>query len=209
VANIYRSTFVCTYADGTLVEPSVDYQTDLSTGDSEPSASDLAGAIWSHVGAAFKACLNSHITVQRLLLSQRVIAPAIGLVGSHEVNEAGTYTTGTIVEPFGLVAIINRHTGAASRSSRGWLRMPNPGIAADVTGNTLTSSFTSQLQALGNVLDDTVDVGGFLGIGSVHAHPVVYSRTRHKRGLTPYTFNLTGCTVNPKWHWLRSRMSTP
>lgn len=209
VAKIYRATFLCTYADGTLAEPSCDYQTDLATGDSEPSAADLAAAIWSHVSTTFLACLNSHITMQRLLLSERVLPPTIGEVGAHTVNSAGTYTTGTVTEPKGLVAILNKHTAAASRSSRGWMRMPAAGIATELSGDLVPSAFVTVLQNFGDKLDDDVDVGGFLGIGAVTAHPVVYSRTRHSRSETPYTFKLNGTTVNAKYHWLRSRMTSP
>jgi len=42
-----------------------------------------------------------------------------------------------------------------------------------------------------------------------HVNPVVYSRKRHRDGLTPYTFRVTSATVNPKSHWLRSRTSSP
>jgi hypothetical protein len=39
--------------------------------------------------------------------------------------------------------------------------------------------------------------------------PVIYSRTRHQRGQSPFTFNLSGATVKVQPTWLRSRATAP
>jgi hypothetical protein len=40
-------------------------------------------------------------------------------------------------------------------------------------------------------------------------NPVVYSRTRHLRDTSPWTFRVTNVSVNPAPHWLRSRTTSP
>jgi len=75
-----------------------------------------------------------------------------------------------------------------------------------MSGNQWTSAFKAILGTLAALLDDDMSLGS---VDPSTLHPVVYSRTRHMRGLSPYTFKVTSATVNASEHFLRSRMTSP
>ena len=206
MANIYRATFKCITDNGALVEPSLHYQTDVPLGGDEPDPSDIAAGIWGHLGSAFKACFSSHTTVQVLLVGQEVLPPDIGIAGSHDVNEVGTLSGSGDSFPDGCCPLVNLHTNVRSRSARGWLHLPPPRWADNVSNNVWSGSVVTAITAFRALLDDEIDLGSLI---ITQLNPVVYSRTRRQREETPYTFRVQSATLNPSVHWLRSRMTTP
>ena len=207
MANIYRLTFRCHYqSDGTLAEPSLHYQTDNSTGGSEPDPSDLVAWLDGYLSTPFRALLNSHVTLDELVLSQEVLKPDIGVSSSVTVNGVGSYTTGAIAVPKAAVPVIDIHTGVRSKSARGWMRPPGPGIASAFNGDSWDSSYQSAAATFCALLDDTHDFGT-ISISTLK--PVVYSPTRHKRGDDPWTFQVKSAQLNPNVRWLRSRLTSP
>jgi hypothetical protein len=206
VANIYRLQFECVHTDGTLAQPSLHYQTDVPAGGDEPDPSDVASAVWSHLGSAFKACFTSSYTVTALAALEEVLPPAIGIAGTHVVGEAGTLAGSGDSMPQGAVPLINLHTGTRSRSARGWLRLPSPRLADRVSGNVWDGTMLAATGAFCALLDDQLELGTLI---ITDLNPVVYSKTRAQREEEPFTFRVTGATTNPKVHWLRSRMTTP
>lgn len=206
VARIYRITFVCAHSNGALAEPSLHYQTDLNPLEDEPDPGDVANDIWGHFNTAFRNCLHSETTVLRIDAREEVLPPDIGAAGTHGVNLPGTGFTGTVGLPHALCAVVNRHTGVASRSARGWFHMPSPLQQTCVAGDVWGSTYETTLDALAALLDDTIAFGG---IGTGHYNPVVYSRTRHGRGLTPYAWKVTAGVKNRQPKFLRSRYTIP
>lgn len=206
MSRIYRITFKCAKSDGTLAMPSVHYKEDVPAGGANNDPSELASKVWDHVGPAFKATFSSLYTVQEVLALEEVVPPAIGVAGSHTVNEAGTLTGTGDSMPDGAVAVINVHTNTRSRSARGWFHPPSPRWADRVSGNSWDGTMLTALNALCAVLDDSISEGGTFPPTLV---PVVYSRTRAVRGQDPFAFDVTSLSVNPRVHWLKSRMSTP
>jgi hypothetical protein len=207
VSRVYRATFKCAYGDGTLVQPSLHYQTDLPTGGDEPEPNDVAAGIWTMLGTAFLGTLASPITVASIDVSEQVLPPDIGVAGSHTVGSVGTgFGTGADL-PRALVPIITLHTGISSRSARGHIFLGCPGDSTVLaTGGIWDPTPQSYFGTLAALLDNSFDLGtAFV----THVNPVIYSRTRHARSLSPYTFRVTSATAKTHATWLRSRLSTP
>ena len=186
--------------------PSLHYQTDVPLGGDEPDPSDVASAIWTHIGTAFRACFSSGVTVHTFVCAEEVLPPSIGVAGSTSVELGGTAGASGDAIPQGITPIINLHTNARSRSARGWMHLPPPPGSANINTNTFTSTHLTRMTTLCALLDDVLDLGT---VFVTHVNPVVYSRTRHANGLEPYTFQVKSATANPTPHWLRSRMTTP
>lgn len=197
---------MCTLNDGTLVEPSLHYQTDLSDLQSEPDPSDVAGEVWAHLGTQFRACFSNHCTVHELVALEETLPPAIGVAGAHSVELAGTLTGSGDQIPSGLVPLINIHTDTRSRSARGWMFMPSPKYADEVSANVWGSGFTAVVNNFTALLDDVLSIGS---INPSNINPVVYSRTRRSRAESPYTFRVISASLNPTCHWLKRRMTSP
>jgi hypothetical protein len=206
VARIYRVVLEASLSDGTLIQPSLHYQTDLSLGGSEPDPSDVAAGIWGHIGTAWLATFTAHTTVAALAALEEVIPPAIGAAGSHAVNLAGTLAGSGDQIPNGLVPVINLHTDTRSRSARGWFHNSSPRYADYVSQNVWSGGVVTAINNLCSLLEDVITIGSVI---TTDLRPGVYSRTRALRGESPDFFHLTGASLNPKCHWLRSRMSTP
>lgn len=207
MARTYRTTLRCTNGAGTLFEPTLHYQTDLTFIGDEPSPSDVAAGVNTLLGTAFRACFTSAITLHEVIVAEEVLPPAVGTGGAHTVELAGTLPAGTGNQlPDGASVVINRHTETRSRSARGWLHLPSPLWSSQLAGNVWQNSYVAICQNFADLLDNSFDLGT---VDITHVHPVVYSRTRHQRGQTPYTFRVTSATANHSYKFLRSRQSTP
>lgn len=198
---------MATISDGTLVQPNLHYQTDLSFIGDEPDPDDVAAGIWGVWGTQFLACCWSGITVHELVVTEEVLKPNIGAGGSHTVNAPGTLATGTgNSPPPGVCGVINLHTATRSRRSRGWVHGPPMAYSSFVNGKALTGAYLTALQTWAALLDNSFDLGT---VDITHVHPVVYSRTQREQALTPYTFRVTAASVNTVPKYLRSRMTAP
>lgn len=206
MARVYRATIRASYTDGTLVQPSLHYQTDVSTGGSEPDPNDVASGIWGLVGASFLAATHSLIKIHELVATEQVIPPAIGVVGVHTVELNGSFTTGAEQLPREFVPLINLHTGTSSRSARGHLFLAGPSTPSAVGVRIWTTTSLGVFQTFADTLNDSFDLGT---VSITHVNPVVYSRTRHGRGNDPFAFRVTSASAKPQPTWLRSRGSAP
>lgn len=209
VSRIYRATFRCHHPNGTLVEPSLHYQTDLLLGQSEPDPSDVAAKIWSHLGNFFPNTCPSDVTIDELIVGEEVLKPDIGVTGSVTIAQQGTFTIGTDRLPLASVAVVDLRTKTRSRSARGW-HMLAGGIPANQQNQGKwgqnNSYWTAALLPWCSVLSDSMEIGS---VNPSTIHPVIYSRTRHRQGFTPYTFRVTSAAPNPEVRWLRRRLSSP
>lgn len=206
MARVYRATFKCTYSDGTLVQPSLHYQTDLPPLGDEPNADDVASGIWSLLGTAFTNATFNAITINDLIVVEQVLSPDIGATGIHHVGTPGAFSAAAEDLPRELVGLMSIHSGTASRSARGHMFLPGTGDKAKLSGRAWTTGTLDNWNVLAALLDNSFDLGA---ITPTHVNPVVYSRTRHIRGENPYTFRVTGATVSSRPRWLRSRGTTP
>lgn len=206
MARIYRTVIQAHYLDGTLVEPSLHYQTDVPTGGDEPDPSDVAAGIWGHIGALVLACSNEQVVFDELVVSEETVPPAIGVAGAHTIGTAGTNSHGGQTLPKGLVAVLDKHTGTRSRNSRGNCRIAVPGSSEIYNAGLFSSSYLTTLANLCAVLADEIDLGSLI---ITQLNPVVFSRTRLLAAEDPVTFKVTSATANPVPHWLRSRMTNP
>jgi hypothetical protein len=146
------------------------------------------------------------ITVDALVVSEEVLPPDLGAAGVHVVGAAGTSTLSTEYLPRELVPIVNLHTDTRSRSARGHLALACPSGSSSIGVRVWTGAYLTAFQAFAAKLDDTFSLGV---VGETTVRPVVYSKTRRKRALDPYTFHVVNATVNTRPKWLRSRGTTP
>jgi hypothetical protein len=206
VARIYRTSILAHHGDGTQCVTTLHYQTDLAPLGDEPDPNDVASGVWTLLGTAYKNVCRTDVTIDTVVCAEETLPPAIGVSGAHTVNTAGLWAPGTANSPHGLVPVLNLHTGTRSRSARGWTHLPGNLSNTTYLIDTWTATVKGYYDALAALLDDTFTLGT---VPATTVRPVVYSRTRHKRAETPYTFNVTSGTTNPKVKWLRSRMSNP
>jgi len=191
-----------------LVEPSLHYQTDLATGGNEPDPDDVADGIWNTVGLAFLNCTPSRINVTELIVRSEEL-PASGVVpslGSRPVGQNGLLAVSEGDVPRELVAIVNIKSAAAFRSGRGYMTLPGPYSEQYITGRLFAGTYATNGHAFADLLDDSFSLGTFQ---PADVHPVVYSKVRRQRGLTPFTFRVTQAQFNTRPHWLRSRGTSP
>lgn len=194
------------HSNGILVQPTLHYQTDVPLSGSEPDPSDVASGIWGLIGATLRATAANDVTFTSVDVAEQLPPGQIGAAGSFAI----TTGSGTVVPnsqlPYATVPLINLHTGVASRSSRGWVHLCSPRLSTYVGNDVWTAAYLNLLTLFGATLDDSFDLGT---LQITHVNPVVYSRTRHLRGLTPFTFRVKSASANPQVRWLRSRLSSP
>jgi hypothetical protein len=208
MARIYKATFMCHDGGGILYEPGLHYQTDVPVSGSEPDPDDVADEIWNTVGLNFQQATATAIVCDELVVTEQVLPPAIGVQGAHAVAAGGLLPIGDTKLPGAMSALLSWHTAVHSRSARGHTFMPNPFNSADLKANGLWSdTFLAQLQGFANACLTEGHIGQ--DPFDTTLIPVIYSRTRHVRGQDPHTFKVTGVSVRPNPHWLRSRTTAP
>lgn len=193
------------YVDGTLAVPSLHYQTDVPPGGDEPDPDDVATGVWGVIGTTYLAACRA-FTVHQVVATEQVLPPDIPAQGLKSVEAGGTLAGSDSNLPYGLVPIVNLRTDVASRSSRGHIVLPGPVDSTSFTAGLWNTAHQTAYNALAAKLDDSFDLGTLF---ITHVNPVVYSRKRHKDGLTPYTFRVSSASLNTTPHWLRSRMTKP
>lgn len=206
MSRTYRATIKGHHSNGILVQPTLHYQTNVPLAGDEPDPGDVAGGIWGQIGATLKATAANDVTFTSVDVAEQLPPQQIGAAGSFAITSG----SGTVVPnsqlPYATVPLINLHTGVASRSSRGWVHLVSPRLSTFVGNDVWTASYLSTLGLFAATLDNGFDLGT---LQITHVNPVVYSRTRHLRGQTPYTFVVTSASVNPQVRWLRSRLTSP
>lgn len=207
MSRVYRCTFMATYADGTLVEPSLHYQSDLPPLGDEPDPDDVASGLYGLLGADYLQTLPPGVTLHDLVCTEQVIAPAIGVQGSHHVGLPGTGTAGAEDLPRELVPILNLRTDTVSRSARGHIFLCSPGDKTKLVARDWQQAYIDAVYApFAAKLSSSYDLGA---VTPTHMHPVIYSRTRHQRSEDPYTFQVVSAALKVRPTWLRSRATTP
>lgn len=207
MSKVWRLTFKCDYADGTLVEPSLHYQSDVAPLGDEPDGDSVADAVYTHLGADFLQSLPTVVTLHDLVATEQVVPPAIGAQGSHHVGLPGIGISGAQDLPRELVPLVNMRTNTVSRSARGHIFLCGPGDKSKVVDRKWTDAFIAgAYQGLVDKLDDQLTLGA---VNPTHLNPVIYSRTRHLRDQDPFTFGVVSAAVKVRPTWLRSRGTSP
>lgn len=212
MAKIYRCSYVTYDNSGTQYVNTFHYQTDLnSPDDDEPDISDVAGAVDSHLRTYYLACVPVSLTTSSLESREELPkgSPDIPSAFSISINTPGTLVNANSFLPVAQASIISIKSAAAIRSGRGYVAMPSPRDSTYMaSGGTLAQSGTywNALTAFAARLDDSLSVGT---ISPVTVWPVVYSRTRHQRGVEPWAFHVTEATPKRYPKWRRSRTTAP
>lgn len=215
MAKIYR--FELTYADldnNSLGMSTMHYQTDTSVIGSEPDVDDVLGEILEHFSSSghnlskWTSCMYDSTKLTRAVAREEV-EPGSGdipAIAEETLTLTGTLgTPGSNQAPPGLALWIALKTGNASRSARGGTHVPGSfsALVLDAVGKFTTSgTFFTNCNTLGtamvDALEDVFGAGGDL-------LPVIYSRTRRARGLSPFTFQLTNAVPSPVPRYVRRR----
>lgn len=212
VATVYRCSYVSYDGAGTQYVNTFHVQTDLnSPDDDEPDISDVAGAVDSHLRVKYLAVVPTSLTLSSLETREELPkgSPDIPSAFSIAINTAGTLVNANSFLPVAQATIISIRSTAAIRSGRGYIALPSPRDSTYMASGGLLASTGTYWTALGQLaalLDDTLTIGT---ISPVSVHFVVYSRTRHQRGESPYTFHVTEAVPKRAPRWRRSRTTSP
>lgn len=210
MSKVYRFSLLGTRG-GVETALTAHYQTDLSVGDDEPSPSNVLDAIGDHHTTSATKWLSffdlseSDVTFHTASLVERVLPSEIASSAVDVIAHIGVNGSPGSMPPE-LAAWIAVSGDEATRSARGGMHSGPITRSAAFSGGRFdaTSTLGLSMQTVCDQLLDSFDTGGISGVA---IHPVVYSRTRHIRGLTPYTFRITRAVVSTKPRFMRSRYS--
>lgn len=173
---------------------------------------DVRDALHAAFTTKYKAMLSPACTVQDLTVTE-VVTPGSGAVPRQSVQTIGAAGTrasaGSVAQHPALSCVVKLKTNAAVRGGIGRMWIPLAG-ENDMGTDGIVSTGGTLWTAMGTFFDEFLNghaAGGWTG--SQTAHQVVYSRTRHQRGLSPYWFKVKAYTRSPRQHWLRSRSTSP
>lgn len=206
MSRVYRITFKGTHYNGTLIEPSLHYKTDVPAGGDEPDPNDVAQGAWATIHSALVAASPNDVHFSEVSARQMVLPPEIGAAGSYTPPDAAGGITPDEQVPLAVVPVINLHSNVASRSGRGWFHLASPRKSTYITQSQWTTTYLTLLQAVADAATESFELGSVIITNCV---PVVYSRTRHVRAEDPFAFDVVSATVQPQCRWLRSRLSSP
>jgi len=194
------------------------YQTDLHGNFDEPDADTVLTKLRNHYGAGgngdgmerWLATIPAPVKLTGVRVYEE-LAP-----GSTDLPHAAVFPLALVGQsadidpnlPFALCPFIKFGTALASRSTRGGTHLA-PALDQNKLGtnglfDTTLSWWSAIISLAGYMKDDLQGVFGDVVAGG-DLHPVIYSRTRRQRGLSPYTFRLTTAVPSATPRWLRRR----
>jgi len=179
--------------------------------ESSSSAHEVADAVDARLSSFYLSVLDVNASLLDITATE-VVTPGSGDVPAQYAktkNSAGLRTAGDNELPNELCALIQLRTDAAVRGAHGWtFAPPAKNSSALASGGVFSTShaYYTGTNDLGQRLQDNWSTGTVI----IHDWEfVIYSRTRHARGLDNYWFSIIGFNVPTKPHWLRSRGTTP
>lgn len=186
---------------------------DTAFATNEPTVADVCSEVFNKLGAAYRALLYGDRHLNRIVGRTEVQTwlGEVASAGEFVSGAAGTLIGGDGKLPNPLSAVVDLHTDVASRSSRGWLMLPGSVNSADMDGSgkwSAAGDYRTACVAFANLLDDNIqhDVAG---VHAWHLQPVIYSRTRRKRGQDPYYFFVHSAIVKQDPRWVNRRRTSP
>jgi hypothetical protein len=219
VATVWRFTVGGTSGDGSQEwNSTMHYQTDTGTLEGEPGANDVLDTIRHHYGSGgagdgmerWLAIVPATVKLTFVRVYEELAPGSTAIAGGAETtsNFSGNVAVIDAGLPFALCPWVKFTTGIASRSSRGGSHLA-PTIDQNHFGaNGLfdtTLSYWSAIVDLANHMKESLSIGGSGPFEGSALNPVIYSRTRRERELSPYTFRITGASPSQVPRFLRRR----
>jgi len=211
VSEVYRVALRSTLNDGTSVVNTGHIKVEnINAGVNDPSPATVGDDLWGKIGTKYRAMFTTQATVHDLHLLEE-LAPddhSIPRFYIKSLEVAGTRSPPTAVLQASLTAMIRLNTNAPVRGAKGRMWAPPPLGSGDVISGgkwDLTGVWGAAVTAFGTEWAVTSPHG--TGLDEYHTVPVVYSRTRRRRGEPFYYFGITSAAVDPLQRWLDSRAS--
>lgn len=188
----------------------VHYRTDVHTGYGEPDAATVLDKVQSHYSSSghnLSKWLGTFLSAGELQYA-RVYQEVetwngeIATTAEETHSFAGTASgASTDADSSATCAWIALSTGFASRNFRGGTHIPSPiSVTAVQSGRFRTDSgWWANLQTLGDAIIDSIDLTEY------DLNPVIYSRTRRRRGQSPYAQDLSAYAVSREPRFIRRR----
>lgn len=196
------------------------YQTDVAIAGSEPSPQTVLDQLDQHYSSTgtnlskWLSVAHNNTKLVRTSVYEELAASDTSPPSGAERVVTLSGTMGAIAidsAPVPVCAYISLRTDKLGRSYRGGVHMPPLGIVGSLdSAGYLQTDAAAYLAytAFAAVIEDALeDVFGGAGTGDLN--PVIYSRTRRNRGLSPYTTKIKSTRVNRDLRWLRRRMTSP
>lgn len=216
MAKIWRFEVIGLARDGvTQFMTTQHYQTDLSGTDSEASAATILDKVLSHYSSSahnlskFSAMMDTGSKLTRAVIREELLPSDESLPETAEelLNVAGTRSFTGDALPTAMCVWVADKTGVASRSARGGSHVPPAYEPALLTAggqwDAGTTYWTAVLAYATARADGIENAFGLSGLSDIE--PVVYSRTRRIRTLSPFTFDYESCLASVIPRWLRRR----
>ena len=166
----------------------------------------VATDVYTWLGTLWTNCMTTSDTLHRIVVTDEDYPGSSLGQGVHSVEQSGARTTTDMKVNSSVCALASWKTNTAKRYARGHTFMPPAWDSAAVQP-------TNQLVPTNQYF---ISVGNFASAyqaghsaGSTSYVPIVYSRTRVKRGETPFTFPIVAHQVSTLQHVLRSRLTAP
>jgi hypothetical protein len=188
------------------------YQWDGETGSTEISAEKVCDVLDTKLTTAIKNMVRDTGSVVAVIAREEVDPTGTDVPEVHEkpLGVAGTIFSGTAGSlPYELVPLFHRKTSGAVKGGQSWCFGPSPLGGAGITNGLWDTGSVpyGAWSTFAALLDDRVHYDNSPAVtGTVgDLVPVAYTKTRRKRGISPYTFNVTSAGVARQPRWLRSR----
>lgn len=213
--DIVRCSIESAGSNGVLYINTLHYRVegDAAMEGNEPTVADVCSKVFDKLGAAYRALLYGDRHLNRIVGRTEVQTwlGEVASAGEFVSGLAGTLIGGDGKLPNPLSAVIDLHSDVASRSSRGWQMLPGSVNSADMDGSgkwNSSGSYFPAVQAYAALLDDNIQ-HTVLAVNAWHLQPIIYSRTRRKRGVEPYYFSVKSAIAKQDPRWVNRRRTAP
>lgn len=196
---------------GAEVVCTLHYVTTAGTVTGDLGASVVAERVYDHLFPEFKNMCPTNLLIEEVTATEEVLNPKLEVPdsGSKSVEENGIISPGDGTLGPAICPLFNFKTNAAVRSGHGWMFGPPPfnknALTANYKWDTLNDYYIAWT-AFAALVDDEFDQSG---TDSRHYTPVVYSKTRRRRGAENYWFKIESAHVKARPTYLRSRLTSP
>lgn len=206
MAHVYRVTLQAIQGDNSIVNALHYVTEDSAWVASEAAAVDVAQKVRDALATSWRAFFPAAWTCQPVYAAevQDPLDPsAQRAAGISTAMGVGT-NAGSQTGPLELCGTLKFSTEFAGRSFRGHCFCPPALSSSAATGETLSTSYKTLMQAFADALATNL-TSGLFGLQSIEQ--VIYSRTRHARGISPMYAKVRSRQVVDRARWLRSRGS--
>lgn len=168
--------------------------------------SAVANEIYTSLGTEYKNIQGNGVRWNDITVQTEPTTDVGSQVGVHNVNAVGTRVPSDAGLGLATTALAKVKTNTPKRYARGrcWLP-PMIGKSCLTTGGLVDQTnayYTTSVAFLNKLL------AGF-SVGDNDYSWIIWSKRQNDQGFTPDKFQVTGYTINPAPHYLRSRVSIP